>query len=267
MSQRLPFLRLIALAATLSAAAGAQAQAFDAVRLFAAPPDKDGGVAGSVVLASTEYPGSKDRRTLVLPVLDYQWANGWFAGTTNGVGYNFSGRPGLQYGLRLTADFGRKENRSTALRGMGDIDAKAEVGGFFNYSIIEGLSLSSSLRYGAGKDGNGIVADFGISYSLAFAQRWRFGVGADLTAANAKYMQSYFGVSPAQAAASGYRADAPGAGLRDVRTGATLSYSFNPRTSVTLGLGTSTLLGDAADSPLVQKKTSATGLLFATYAF
>jgi MipA family protein len=80
-------------------------------------------------------------------------------------------------------------------------------------------------------------------------------------------MQSYFGVSPAQAAASGYRADAPGAGLRDVRTGATLSYSFNPRTSVTLGLGTSTLLGDAADSPLVQKKTSATGLLFATYAF
>ena len=267
MTQQLPCLRLIALAATLSAAAGAQAQAFDAVRLFAAPPGKDGGLAGSVVLSTTEYPGSKDRRTLVLPVLDYQWANGWFAGATNGLGYNFSGRPDMQYGLRVTADFGRKESRSTALRGIGDIDANAEVGGFFNYSLVEGLSLISSLRYGAGKDGNGIVADFGVGYSLAFAQRWRLGVGADVTAANAKYMQSYFGVSQAQATASGYRAYASGAGLRDVRTSASLSYSFNPRTSVMLGLGTSTLLGDAADSPLVQKKTSATALLVATYAF
>ena len=267
MTQRISFLRLVTLAATLSAGAGAQAQAFDAVRLFAAPPGKNGGLAGSVVLATNEYPGSKDRRALVLPVLDYQWANGWFAGTTNGLGYNFSGQPDMQYGLRITADFGRKENRSTALRGMGDIEAKAEVGGFFNYALTEGLSLSSSMRYGAGNDGNGIVADFGIGYSMPFAQHWRFGVGSDVTAANAKYIQSYFGVSQSQAATSGYGAYAPGGGLRDVRTSATLSYSFNPRTSVTLGLGISTLLGDAADSPLVQKKTSATGLLVATYAF
>lgn len=50
----------------------------------------------------------------------------------------------------------------------------------------------------------------------------------------------------------------------DLRTGATPSYSFNPRGTVTLGLSTTTLLGDAADGPLVQKKTSVTGLLIAT---
>ncbi|RZS52336.1 MipA/OmpV family protein [Sphaerotilus mobilis] len=267
MTQRLPRLHLIALVATLSAGTGAQAQAFDAVRLFAAPPGKDGGLMGSVVLASTEYPGSKDRRTLVLPVLDYQWANGWFAGTTNGLGYNFSGQPDMQYGLRITADFGRKENRSTALRGMGDIKAKAELGGFFNHALTEGLSLTSAVRYGSGIDGHGLVANVGIGYAMPFAQRWRFSVGSNITAANAESMQSDFGVSQAQAATSGYGAYAPGAGLRDVRTSATLSHRFNARTSVMLGLGISTLLGDAADSPLVQKKTSASGLLVATYAF
>lgn len=267
MTPRLPLLRLFALAATLSAGAAAQAQAFDAVRLFAAPPGKDGGVAGAVVLGTTEYPGSEDRRNLVLPVLDYQWASGWFAGTTNGLGYNFSSRSDMQYGLRLTADFGRKEKRSSALRGMGDIDAKAEAGGFFNYSLNEGLSISSSLRSGAGSGGDGLLADFGVNYSLPFAQRWRLGVGTDVTLANAKYMQSYFGVSRAQATTSGYAAYTPEGGLRDVRTGVTLSYSFNPRTIVTLGLSASTLLGDAADSPLVQKKTSVGGLLAATYAF
>ncbi len=92
-----------------------------------------------------------ERRTLALPLLDHPWANGWFAGTTNGIGYNFSGSQRLQYRLRLTADLGRKESRSSALRGMGDVDAKAEFGGFFNLAWTPEFSLTSSVRYGFGR--------------------------------------------------------------------------------------------------------------------
>ncbi|MBC7941735.1 MAG: MipA/OmpV family protein [Chitinophagaceae bacterium] len=83
-------------------------------------------------------------------MLDYQWVNGWFAGVSNGIGYNFGGDSKLQYGLRITADFGRKQRRSDALRGMGDIDPQAEVGAFFNYALPLGFFLTSSLRYGSG---------------------------------------------------------------------------------------------------------------------
>jgi outer membrane scaffolding protein for murein synthesis (MipA/OmpV family) len=257
---------IVAVCATL-AAPHIHAQAFDAVRLYGAAPGKDGGLVGAAVLAGTEYQGSDERRTLALPVLDYQWANGWFAGTTNGIGYNFAGSNNMQYGLRLTADLGRKESRSSALRGTGDVDAKAEFGGFFNYALTPEFSLTSSLRYGAGQEGKGLVVDLGGAYSTQLAAQWRLGVGAGVSLANAEYMQSFFGVTAAQATASGYRAYAPKAGVRNGRVNLSLTYMATPRVSVTAGLSANTLLGDAADSPLVRKKTSVNGLLAAAYAF
>jgi MipA family protein len=268
MNQRPNFIRAAAaLAASVGALTAAQAQAFDAVRLYGAAPGNDGGTAGLAVIAGTEYMGSDERRTLVLPILDYQWANGWFAGVSNGVGYNFSTSPSMQYGLRVTADLGRKASRSDALRGMGDIDASAELGGFFNVALTSGFSLTTSLRYGAGNNNKGLVADLGAVYSTEFAPQWRLSVGAALTAVNAEYMQSYFGVSAVQAAASGYRGFTPKAGIRDVRSNVALSYQLSREISLTGVLGTVTLVGDVADSPLTRKKSSVNGFAALTYAF
>lgn len=83
-----------------------------------------------MLIAGTAYAGSDERRTMRVPLLDHRWKNGWFAATANGVGVNLSKRPDLQYGVRLTVNFGRKASRSDALRGMGAVDAAAEVGGF-----------------------------------------------------------------------------------------------------------------------------------------
>lgn len=257
---------IVALSAIL-AAPGVHAQAFDAVRLYGAAPGKDGGLVGIAVLVGNEYQGANERRTLALPVLDYQWANGWFAGTTNGIGFNASDSKNMQYGLRVTADLGRKESRSTALRGVGDVDAKAEFGGFLNYMLAPDLSLTSSLRYGAGQDGKGLVVDLGGTYVTQVAAQWRLGVGASVSLANDKYMQSFFGITAAQANASGYRAYEPKAGLRNAKINLSLTYVASPQLSVTAGVSATTLMGDAADSPLVRKKSSVNGLLAAAYAF
>ncbi len=256
------------LAASLAVVApSAFAQAFDSVRLHGAAPGKDGGRAGLAVIAGHEYRGSDEQRTMAVPVIEYQWASGWFAGSTNGIGYNFSGRQDMQYGMRLTADFGREESRSQALRGMGDIDAKAEVGGFFNYSISRDIALSTSLRYGSGQDSNGLLVDLGLGYSTELSGDLRLGLGLAATLANADYMQSYFGVTAAQAASSGYAMYKPGAGLRDVRANLSLTYRVTPKVSATAGVSASMLSGDASDSPLVRQKSTTSGLLAVTYSF
>ena len=119
------------LAASILAAAGAaQAQAFDAVRMYGDPTGDGAGTAGLAAIAGYRYMGSDERRASVLPALEYRWKNGWFVGTTNGIGYKFSSDPSMQYGVRLTADFGRSESRSPVLAGMGDIKARPEIGGF-----------------------------------------------------------------------------------------------------------------------------------------
>ncbi len=251
--------------ACLLGAPAAFGQAFDAVRLYGAAPGEDAALVGAVLIAGTAYAGSDERRTMLVPLLDYQWTNGWFAGTANGIGVNLSKRPDLQYGVRLTADFGRKASRSDALRGMGDIDAAAEVGAFFNQSVTREVFLTSSLRYGAG-DG-GMVLDLGAGYSTALAPAWRLAVGGAVTLADAAYLQSFFGVDSPQAAASGYAEYRPGAGLRDVRANLALTYSFSRQTSLTTGLSVSALQGDARDSPLVRQATTTSGVMVLSYAF
>ncbi|MDI1244429.1 MAG: MipA/OmpV family protein [Rhodoferax sp.] len=243
------------------------AQAFDSVRLFGAAPGKDGGRAGLAVIAGQAYQGSDASRTMAVPLIEYRWANGWFAGSTNGIGYNFSDRQDMQYGARLTADFGRKENRSQALSGMGDIDAKAEFGGFFNYLLSREVSLNTSLRYGSGQDRNGLLADLVLGYSTELSSALRLGLGVAATLANADYMQSYFGVTAAQSVNSGYATYKPGAGLRDVRVNLSLTYRITPEISATAGVSASTLSGDASDSPLVRQKSTTTGLLAVAYSF
>ena len=261
-------LKTIALATCITLAApNAFAQAFDAVRLYGAAPGKDGGTFGAAVVAGYAYQGSDEQSTLVIPVLDYQWANGWFAGVTNGIGYNFSNSPQTQYGLRVTADRGRKESRSSALRGMGDVDPAAEVGGFFNYSLPEGLFFTSSVRYGAGADHKGLVTDLGAGYLTEIAPKWHLAAGAGITLANANYLQSFFGVTGAQSAASGYAVYTAGSGARDVRANVALTYSIDEKISVTAALSASSLLGGAKHSPLTRKPTSGSGVVGITYAF
>jgi MipA family protein len=245
----------------------AHAQAFDAVRIFG-PVDANGkGTIGAAVINSPEFLGSKQRRTMLLPALEYRWQNGFFAGTTNGIGYQFSSAPNIQYGLRVTADFGRDADKSAALKGMGDIDAAAEFGGFFNYLVSPQISLTSSLRYGAGNDKKGMVIDLGANYSMQFAPQWRGAVGVATTFANSNTMQTRFGVTAAQAITSGYAAYTPAAGLRDARISASANYFFSRQVAITAAVSASALLGDAKNSPIVRSKSGVTGVLAVSYEF
>jgi outer membrane protein len=106
-----------------------------------------------------------------------------------------------------------------------------------------------------------------LGYSTELSTNVRLGLGVAATFANAEYMQSYFGVTAAQAARSGYALYKPDAGLRDVRANLSLSYRFNPNISATAGVSTSTLLGDVSNSPLVRQKSTTTGLLAVAFSF
>jgi MipA family protein len=247
-------------------AGGACAQAFDAVRLEG-DDRQDSGRIGLAAIAGTKYLGSDERRYMAFPSIDYRWANGWFAGLGNGVGYRWKANAELQYGVRLTADFGRKESRSSALNGLGDIDARPEAGVFFNWAPSHSLMFSSSMRYGSGNDRDGLVLDLGMHTGIPLAMQWRLGLGLSATFANREYMQSYFGITPEQSGRSGYAVYEPGAGLRDIRLGSSLTYIINRDWAATLAVSASSLQGDAKDSPIVRERHPVTGVLAIGYRF
>jgi len=264
----MPPFRLFAALGTFAWACGAaQAQSFDAVRLQGEPSGEGEGRVGLALIAAPRYLGSDEHRYLLFPAIDYRWKNGWFAGMGNGVGYRFGTSPQFQYGLRLAADFGRKENRSDALRGLGDIQARPEAGAFFNVHASRELSFSSSLRYGSGNDRKGLAVDLGAHYGLQLAPQWRLGSSLSATYANRNHMQGYFGITPEQSATSGYAPYELGAGVRDVRLGASLTYIINLDWAVTAAVSATSLLGDAKRSPIVRDSTPVTGVLALSYRF
>jgi outer membrane scaffolding protein for murein synthesis (MipA/OmpV family) len=257
----------LASATLLAAALPAQAQMFDSVRLVSGAPGRDIGLAGAALLVGKRYIGSDENRVMLVPVLDYQWANGWFAGLGNGVGYNASSTPGLHFGPRLTVDLGRKESRSSALRGMGDVNPSAELGGFVSYSPQQAVSLTASLRAGSGEDHKGVRLDLGASYGFVLSPQLRLRLGVHGTVYNQAHMQTDFGVTAAQAARSGYAVYTPKGGFEDLRASVGLSYAFSMRTVLTTSVSTTTLVGDAKTSPLVRNTSTVSGLAALAYAF
>lgn len=85
--------------------------------------------------------------------------------------------------------------------------------------------------------------------------------------ANAKYMKSYFGINAQQAARSGLSEYRPSAGFKDVSLRVGFSYELTKTWSITGAAGVSRLMGDAADSPLVRRKSQAVGALGVAYRF
>lgn len=257
------------IAATLALAAfAAQAQIeIDGLRLDEAPAAAatGGGRIGGAVFGGYRYLGSDERRTGAVPLVEYRWASGWFAGTGSGAGYAFVRERDWGWGLRAGLDFGRRERRSDALRGMGDIDANPEIGAFYYRALAPAVRLDTSVRFGAG--GSGLLADAGVSWLIGLAPSLGLRLGVAATAANEAYMQDFFGVTPVQSAASGYAVTNAGAGLRDLRASATLLYAITPTLALTGTLAARSLQGDARSSPLTREATPITAMVTLTTAF
>jgi outer membrane protein len=250
------------LACCLAGAAAAQPAA------EASPPaPRNEGAVGAGLIAGPRYAGSDDSRVRLLPFISYRWGNGCFAGIESGLGCSFSGRSDLRYGLRLTPDFGRDEDDSPDLRGLGDVDRRIELGGFAEWRRPGGLSLQAAWRYGSGNDRDGSVVELGAGYVLPLPVRSRVSAGLEIHLANQAYMQQYFGVDAQQSARSGLAPYTPDAGLRDVRAKLSLMHPLGLRWGLNASVAAVRLSADAADSPLVRERSYLTGLVGLAYRF
>lgn len=262
-------LAIILTGLTLAAAPTAHAQFGDGGG--DGPTTTDTGQIGAAVLRTPRYMGADENRLRALPYFSYRWASGWFFDGLNGLGYAWSPEPGRRLGLHLGVSTEREEDDSAALRGMGDVDREAELGGFVHQRLGNwlggSLSVRSHLRYGAGEDHRGAQAELGLGWGTRLAQRSLMNAGLSANWANQDYMQTYFGVTPAQSASSGYAAHEADGGLRDFRLTLSFIQLLSSTTTGVLMVGQTWWQGDAADSPLVRDKRNTLILTAVTYRF
>lgn len=209
---------------------------------------------GALALYGPAYLGSDKNKARALPVIGARWRNGAFAGV-GGVGWRFQLAQGLSAGVRLGADFGRKESSADALRGMGDIDPQAELGAFASWRIAGPVSLGVNVRAGSGEERSGLLADIGLRGAVPIAAHWRLNAGVGVTYANAPAMRSYFGVNAEQSARSGYALYSPQGGWRDSSVNLGLGWQATPQSVLQFGVNHRVLMGDAKSSPITRDRS------------
>lgn len=244
----------------------------------AAPTSAPLGLSGSVglgALTMPTYEGSDRHRTLAVPLLALNWRTadwGTVSLDTQGLAWQVVDRDGWRASVIGAIDPGRKDRRPSGfdiapgdkrLAGMGRIGAGVDVGAAFGYGPVQ-LSMLKALG-----DGGSRGARVTLGAELPWAVTTKLGVSAAVvgTWADRKYMQSYFGVTAAQSAASGYDAYTPRAGLQKVELDVGADQALTEHLHLKAGVGLSRLESDAARSPLVQRRTGLTAQVGVAYAF
>lgn len=146
---------------------------------------------------------------------------------------------------------------------LDEIDAAVEAGGFLAIRFGGDARGQGQVELSLTATGseNGFLGTAGISYAALRSRSFFINVDAELNYADGKYTRTYFGVTQPEALRSGLPDYRPGGGLRDVGLGLTLGYQFSRHWGLTGRLAYSYLLGDAADSPIVDREGSRSQLL------
>jgi MipA family protein len=175
----------------------------------------------------------------------------------------------LSFGALVKYDMGREADDNPILRLLPEIDQGVNAGLFVEYEwgpVSFGLSAVQDM----GTRHEGTLAELQIGYERALASRLHSQIEASVTWADDDYTQSYFGIAAAQAQASGLRQFTAEGGVKDVGIATSLHYLVNEHWRITGRLAYRRLLGDAADSPLVEdfgSQNQASGAVIFSYSF
>ena len=206
---------------------------------------------GAGVSATPEYFGSEDYE--VGP--DFSLGFGYVNLAGRGIGNPDPTNPGYGFGFRGSFRYvGERETGDyPELAGLDDVDASYELGGGIGYRSTN-LDAFADLRYGIGGH-DSFVGELGADAKMHPTDRLTLTLGPRVLIGSDDYAATYFGVTPAEAAASGgaisaYDADG-GVLSAGLELGAT--YDVSDKWGIEGAVTWDRLTGDAESSPVVEQ--------------
>jgi outer membrane scaffolding protein for murein synthesis (MipA/OmpV family) len=229
---------------------------------------------GAGAVYAPDFPGSSTRRVFPYPFgeiyykdrfgLDFSKLS-WFAVNTENAALS----------VFLTYDFGRQDSDRAAsyslgaarLRGLGTIEGTPELG-LAASTTIWGLPVYGSLRKAPDGQGHGgAVGNVGIDFPVEIEPRLTAALSLGAEWVDENYAKAYFGVTSAQAARTRFKQyDAKG-GLNNVSATLAVVYNHDRHWRAAAFAGVGRLIGDAADSPITERRNQPLFGFFVTYRF
>lgn len=230
---------------------------------------------GGILIVQPEYEGSDEYEVIgfpfIFPIFGGLGEGGFFsridARGLDDVRFKAIERDGFVAGPLIGYNLGRDDKDGDRIRGLGDVDGGVVAGGFVGYQLGP-VMLDASFHNTFGDDGGFLVRLSG-QVERRLSDRVKFTGTLGTTYADGDYMTNYFGISAAQSANSvaGLGVFDADAGFKDVFVEVGLKAELDAHWSARTTIRYSRLIGDAADSPIVESEDQLTGLVGLTYKF
>ena len=219
----------------------------------------------SYALTAVDAPrseGGKRREVALLPSFSGRWSNG-ISASPGQVAWDVSDDPVFDYGPLLT--YGLRPLRTDDPSNKIRFDIEAGV--FARYMFAYNIHFNTMLTYGGGVDRSGVKLIANANYTMRLGEHAFLMLSPGFEAANASYMKSSFGVTPAQSDSDHLAPYVTHPGLKNVFFNAAVGSQLSNKWSLVSGVDLSTLLGSAAHTPLTHKRTDATIFLQLGYHY
>jgi len=217
------------------------------------------------------YDGSRAYRVLGGPVLNVQFKDIAFISTGDGIGYNVVHKRGLQLGIGVAYDLGRKERDDyNNLIGMGDkrLSAVPKLFGTWALSQEFPLVIRADIRHLL-RAGGGNIADLGAYLPLpGSSSRLAMFFGPSITVANRRYLQDIYGVTSQESASSKHVAySIKHSGIEAMGLGFSATWTVSRHYLVNVDAAINYLGHLPRDSPLVERGSGHVVALSFDYAW
>jgi outer membrane protein len=263
-TRQFPLLRMAGSLALLFSGAAAQASFLDGLDDLGSSAFTWEGAIGLVGSYAPAYLGASDYKVGLRPAVFLRY--GRFTLTT-GAGFTTARADQVERGLgadlvltdrvKVTlaarVDGGRNASSSPALAGMGDVDATIRARLSATWRPEPGWLLNAAASIDALGRGEGIAGEVSFAREVPVAAKTYWTWGGSLSLGDQTYMQTWYGVTPAQATSSGYPVYTPSAGLRSIALSTGIRSDFVQDWVGFVNLGVSQALGPVLDSPLTVK--------------
>lgn len=236
---------------------------------FGAPVDPGFSMqVGGMAIVRPKYEGSKDYEVTGIPLIAPSGMNSGFVQFKglDDLRFRILNSGGFEAGPVVGYRFGRDQDDATRLLGLGDVDGGLVVGGFVAYRMGP-ISPFITYNHQVTGDETGGLARAGLEVKHEFGPGLKATITGGTTWADDDYMESYFGITALQSANSGLARFDADSGFKDVFIGASADIPLGEQWTLKIMGRYAHLLGDAADSPVVETESQWTGGLGLTYRF
>lgn len=229
---------------------------------------------GAVGQNAPRYSGSKDRQTRLMPTLTVQ-RGALYADSSHGIGWQYQSPSGFYFDNAVGYDMGRDDKKSSwragsnHLKGMGKIKGSVITTVTAGYQFAPWLALEASGEFALSERARGNQYRVGAKSTV-----WQsaekddvLALSADMLIGDARFNQTYYGVTPQQSRRSGlaaYRADK---GVYGYALGANWTHQFSPAWSTNVAVTSTWLTDKVADSQVVERRNDTGATLAVLYSF